>query len=69
MGALFLDRGCGGQWFLQLDLLSAAVGTVAMVAATQAWEVAMVTFVCIIVVAVTVWWLRAYARRRETTSV
>ena len=62
LGALYLDRGRGGQWFLFLNLLSAALGTVAMVAATQAWEVAVITGVCIVVISGAVWWCRLHAR-------
>ena len=62
LGALFLDRGRGGQLFLFLNLLSAAVGTIAMVAATQAWEIAVAIGVCVVVIAGAVWWLKVSAR-------
>ena len=62
LGALFLDRGRGGQLFLFLNLLSAAAGTIAMVAATQAWEIAVAIGVCVVVIAGVVWWLKVSAR-------
>ena len=60
--ALSLDRQHGGQWFLSLTLLSAAVGTVTMVAATQPWEFAVVTGLCSFGTAGILWRLRAYVR-------
>ena len=60
--ALSLDRQHGGQWFLSLTLLSAAIGTVTIVAATQPWEVAVVTGLCGVATAGVLWRLRAYVR-------
>ncbi|VDB87052.1 unnamed protein product [Peniophora sp. CBMAI 1063] len=62
LATLALHRGQGRQCFLLLSLLSAAAGTVIMVAATQTWEIAMLASVCIAVTAGVVWRLRTHAR-------
>ena len=62
LASLFLDRQHGGQCFFLLSLLAAAIGAVTMVAAIQAWEVAMIVGICIVVTVGVVWWLKTFKR-------
>ncbi|VDB87053.1 unnamed protein product [Peniophora sp. CBMAI 1063] len=62
LASLFLDHRRGSQCFLLLNLLSAAVGTVTMVAATQAWVMAALAGVFIVMTAGVVWRLSVQTR-------